>query len=83
MSFKGNQVIFIFPFRINLMIKDRDSSTTYYRITQGLICPNSPISMAMKKEEEANKKQIETEIYKNKKMLFAKALKIKSAEDNT
>jgi len=65
------------------MIKDRDSSTTYYRIGQGLIKPDSPVSMARKKEEEANKKQIETEIYKNKKMLFAKASKFKSADDNT
>ena len=63
----------VLNFRITLIIKDRDSSSTYYRLSQGLKRPDSPETMSKKKEEESSKKQIETEVLKNKKLMFAKA----------
>ncbi|KAK6628732.1 hypothetical protein RUM43_002548 [Polyplax serrata] len=61
--------------KFNLHIRDRDSSSTCYKITQGLIKPNSPNESKELKSKEIEMYEMERCIYKNKKKLYMKALK--------
>ena len=55
-------------------MKEHDSTIVYYRITQGLVPPDSPETARKKKQREEKKHCIEMEMRKMRQELFEKAL---------
>ncbi|PSN33291.1 hypothetical protein C0J52_20684 [Blattella germanica] len=59
---------------LTLAIKDHDSTVVYYRVTQGLVPPDSPETGHRKKKHEDKKHSIEVEVRKMQRELFNKAI---------
>lgn len=63
----------IFASRFILVIKERDSSSVYYKISNGLVPPLSPEAAKRKKSIEEKQKYLESELKKRKQLLFNEA----------
>ncbi|KAL0280022.1 UNVERIFIED_CONTAM: hypothetical protein PYX00_001447 [Menopon gallinae] len=57
-----------------LVFKDRDSSSTYYRVTNGLVKPDSPRTGNRKKFEEKTNAKFHRNLIKWRKNLYSKAV---------
>lgn len=62
-------------FRIVLAMKDHDSTVVYYRMTQGLVPPDSPETAHRKKQCDEQKHLIDIELHRMQHKLLDRALK--------
>lgn len=67
-------------FRITLAMKDHDSTVVYYRMTQGLVPPDSPETAHQKKQCDEQKHFIDMELRRMRHKLLDRALKIASSD---
>jgi len=74
----NNQICFYF--RITLAMKDHDSTVVYYRMTQGLVPPDSPETAHRKKQCNEQKHFIDMELHRMQHKLLDRALKTASSD---
>ncbi|KDR20531.1 tRNA-splicing endonuclease subunit Sen15-like isoform X2 [Zootermopsis nevadensis] len=66
---------------ITLAMKEHDSTVVYYRLTQGLVPPDSPETARRKKQHNEQKHFIEVEMRRMEHRLLDRALKARSSEE--
>jgi hypothetical protein len=62
-------------------MKEHDSTVVYYRMTQGLVPPDSPETAHRKKQHDEQKHFIEVELHRMQHKLLDRALKAGSSEE--
>jgi hypothetical protein len=61
-------------------MKDHDSTVVYYRLTQGLVPPDSPETARQKKHCDEQKHFIDMELHRMRRKLLDRALKTASSD---
>jgi hypothetical protein len=62
-------------------MKEHDSTVVYYRMTQGLVPPDSPETARRRKQCDEQKHLMEVEVHRMRHTLLDRAHKVRSSEE--